>query len=328
VQGARHNIRVNYEWLLTTYDLSLAILFLDRLDNPQDRKLIRLMAFRLLTGQQADGGWSYNCSKLTEKDQEQLESLLKENALASPLELKPVDLSKLAAAGPGALAPTLKNLAVLGTPPKTRDQAFAASGADNSNTQFAFLALWAARRHGVPLDRTLALLAHRFRTSQGANGGWSYYYRGQETSTMTCAGLLGMAVDQGLINEAQGKKKGTVSNRAGRVATQDPIIKKGIAYLSQFAGKPTGSWANHGMVNLYLLWSLERVAVIYRLPKIGDKEWYPWGAEILVANQKPEGNWQGGLYPGSDSIIDTCLALLFLKRANLAKDLTAKLQMN
>jgi len=79
------------------------------------------------------------------------------------------------------------------------------------------------------------------------------------------------------------------------------------------------------MQNLYFLWSLERVAVLYNLPTIGDKDWYRWGAQVLVGNQGNKGNWTNGGYVGSTSIIDTCMALLFLKRANLVKDLTAKL---
>ena len=36
---------------------------------------------------------------------------------------------------------------------------------DNSNTQFALLALWASRRHSVPAARTLNLITRRFLTS-------------------------------------------------------------------------------------------------------------------------------------------------------------------
>ena len=49
-------------------------------------------------------------------------------------------------------------------------------GDDNSNTQFATLALWVARRHGLPVDHALARIDSRFRHSQGADGGWGYRY--------------------------------------------------------------------------------------------------------------------------------------------------------
>ena len=67
------------------------------------------------------------------------------------------------------------------------------------------------------------------------------------------------------------------------------------------------------------------MAVLYDLPTIGNKDWYRWGAEMLVANQKAQGNWENGGYHGNNPIIDTCLALLFLKRVNLVADLTTRL---
>ena len=36
--------------------------------------------------------------------------------------------------------------------------------------------------------------------------------------------------------------------------------------------------------------------------------------------------WHNGDYPGATPVTDTSFALLFLKRANLAKDLSSKLQ--
>ena len=85
-------------------------------------------------------------------------------------------------------------------------------------------------------------------------------------------------------------------------------------------------WQDHPPVNLYFLWSVERVGVIFNLKKIGGQDWYTWGSEILVANQDANGSWAEGRFHGSHPVVNTSFALLFLKRANLAKDLTAKLQ--
>ena len=70
----------------------------------------------------------------------------------------------------------------------------------------------------------------------------------------------------------------------------------------------------------YYLWSLERVAVALNLDTIGNKDWYAWGSGLLLSNQEEDGTWQGDYGTGG---VDTCFALLFLKRANLAMDLTA-----
>jgi hypothetical protein len=45
-------------------------------------------------------------------------------------------------------------------------------GGDNSNSQFAILALWAAQRYDIPMQRTLALMLRRYQSSQNADGSW------------------------------------------------------------------------------------------------------------------------------------------------------------
>jgi hypothetical protein len=191
---------------------------------------------------------------------------------------------------------------------------------DNSNTQFAILALWKAQRHGVPMKRSMNLIVRRFVTSQNGDGSWGYDYRfgggAPERPPMTCVGLIGLAVGHGMANRAAGKP------------VQDPRVRNGFVALSKHIGRPIEVPAILPMENLYFLWSVERVAVLYSLPTIGDKDWYRWGVQILVANQDRNGNWANGQYHGSSPTLDTCLALLFLKRANLAKDLTAILPIN
>jgi hypothetical protein len=71
-----------------------------------------------------------------------------------------------------------------------------------------------------------------------------------------------------------------------------------------------------------MLWSLERACVTLNLETLGKKDWYNWGAELLLANQQPNGTWQGE-YAGSGA--DTCFALLFLRKSNLARDLSGSL---
>src|SRR5205085_756945 len=58
-------VRQSCAKLDNTYDLSLAILFLDRLGDPADEKLIQGLALRLIAGQSFTGGWSYRCPVLS-----------------------------------------------------------------------------------------------------------------------------------------------------------------------------------------------------------------------------------------------------------------------
>ncbi len=42
-------------------------------------------------------------------------------------------------------------------------------------------------------------------------------------------------------------------------------------------------------------------------------------------SQRDNGSWEAGGYPGATPVNNTCFALLFLKRVNLTRDLTRKL---
>ena len=57
---------VNDEY--TTYAISLAILFFDRLGDPADTPIIQALGVRLLAGQNAAGGWTYMCPPLGADD--------------------------------------------------------------------------------------------------------------------------------------------------------------------------------------------------------------------------------------------------------------------
>jgi hypothetical protein len=128
---------------------------------------------------------------------------------------------------------------------------------------------------------------------------------------MTCAGLLGLAVDHGLDQESRGSKS-------------DDAIRKALKRLAQNVGERTRR-AKPEPTEMYFLWSVERVAVLYQLSRIEGKDWYRWGMQVLLSYQNPEGGWSlGGV--GANELSNTCFALLFLQRANLVQDLTDKLE--
>src|SRR5205085_466175 len=107
---------------------------------------------------------------------------------------------------------------------------------DNSNTQFALLALWVAGRHKVPTERALALVARRFKASQNKEGGWLYFHhpnQPQISDAMICAGLLGLAVGHGLDSGAQ-RSDSAVKK------VDDPSVKQAFEALSKCIGTPKG----------------------------------------------------------------------------------------
>jgi hypothetical protein len=324
VQQAAQLIRAKIGQLEQTYDISLAILFLDRLGDPKDPPLIQLLALRLVAGQAQTGGWNYKCPIPTIDDSATLAALLKQLQPESPEAKEPKKVW---------IPPGFQGLPVLVDPDRLplaepvirKDELFWGT-TDNSNTQFALLALWAARRHGVPLDRSFHLLVRRFETSQNADGAWGYAYRrgGGEggSPAMTGVGLIGLAVGHGLANEP--KAKGGPTTHRRRLAKDERVVK-GFAAFGNHIGVPTGRMRDLPQPSLYFMWTVERVGVLYKLKQIGKKDWYHWGAEILVANQRPDGAWDKGGYHGAVPAIDTCMALLFLKQANFTEDLTDRI---
>jgi hypothetical protein len=112
---------------------------------------------------------------------------------------------------------------------------------------------------------------------------------------------------------------------------RDKIVQLAFAGLGQTiadqirSGKGLlfASTGGHGNGDLYFLWSLERVGVVYGMDKIGGFDWYDVGSTALVRSQSPDGTWGLGNY-GAE--VNTAFAVLFLCRSNLARDLSSKVQ--
>jgi hypothetical protein len=124
---------------------------------------------------------------------------------------------------------------------------------------------------------------------------------------------------------------GASATGSGQDFGKDPQVELALLYLGMRVGNKDLASApkNGGKIihanawgDLYFLWSLERVAVVYGLTTIGGKDWYSWGADVLLGAQAGVGSWNDS-FAGP---VDTCFALLFLKRANVATDLTALLE--
>jgi hypothetical protein len=320
--------------LNTTYGTSLAILLFDRVGRKEDDPLIRTLALQLAAAQNEAGGWSYGAPPLSPQQQKKLEADLAAKST------KPVGDSTMVEQPPARPRPgqVLPRPAV----PQVR------MPGDNSNTQFALIALWVARKHGVPVDRPLALVGTHFRNTQNNNGSWAYTGGGggtQGTDSMTCAGLIGLAVARGVETTEKkaaelttdphaekalrylGDRLKTIAAQpipvAGRPGMPPPVAgRPGMAPLP-LAGRP-GIKIFSSMDDLYCFWSLERMAVLYDLKTVGGVEWHAWGTKHLLAMQNSDGSWGPGL---GGPIPSTCFALLFLKRVNLAEDLTANLRL-
>jgi len=346
IQAAANFVRsqVPLKEFINTYEVSLALLFLDRLGNKADVVNIQMLAGRLVASQTYTGGWGYRVQYLDAKQTKEILGIL------TKLEPAPLE-HMLAGRVPNMNNPFVKTTPIadwqrkrtykfpkelqylqplpcftqfgttkMADPPKAGEAAFV-DPTDNSTTQFALLALWAARRHGIPCTRTGTMTFLRFHTSQNADGSWGYPYGfggAGGSPAMINTGLLGMAVGHGLVKEMKLPDEPAVD--------EDPRILHGFKALSAHVGMPMDTVKDVPYPNMYFLWSLERVCMLYEIHTIGNKDWYRWGAEALVSNQDDMGGWfKKDSYPGAAPPIDTSFALMFLKRANLAKDLSAYL---
>ncbi|MHC4662519.1 MAG: hypothetical protein ACYS8W_12585 [Planctomycetota bacterium] len=127
------------------------------------------------------------------------------------------------------------------------------------------------------------------------------------TGSMTTSGVICMVgIKDALEKTPYGKKKGKEINKS---------IRDGCAWMAhnfKVTANPGGE--RTGWHHYYFLYGLERAAVLAMVPAFGKHEWFKEGAGLLIKQQRRDGSWlarQGTSGPN----IDTCFALLFLKRA-------------
>jgi hypothetical protein len=339
VKKAAQQVRQRVPFLRHTYSIALAILFLDRLHSdpkgkpdPEDLRLVKTLSLRLIGSQNSKAGWDYDCRILGEWEEQNLLAALEEGRYQAG------DFHQ-------------------NSRPYGRD--------DNSIGQFVTLALWASQKQKLPVRLPLLAVENRYRERQKGDGSWSYNdFNPHLRDTSTCAALIGLAVGRGVRDDKKGGVKdllkdemvvrglghlGSVVGTKHRVSAEDRARKQAYtAKMEQLmaAEERTNDPAElqrlemqiramdkaanlRGMYfdgdnwgDLYFLWSLERMAVIYDLNKIGEVDWHEWGTDLILEHQQADGSWSER-FPG---VPDTCFALLFLRRANLVKDLTNKLR--
>jgi VWFA-related protein len=185
---------------------------------------------------------------------------------------------------------------------------------DHSNTQFALLGVWAAGRHGFDPDEALKDIDQHFRSAQQSDGRWGYRPGMSGSDAMSCAGLMGLA----MAAARPGLAERQTARARGAALAHDPAFVRALRAVAQDARS-----ASHGS-DIYYLWSLERVCVALGLRSLEGFDWYGRGAQILLDRQMDDGGWppdRWGRLPGTN------LALLFLRKANLAFELERVLRL-
>ena len=188
-----------------------------------------------------------------------------------------------------------------------------ASSGDPSNSQFALLALGAAKDRGVDIDPAVFQRALRYWTErQGRGGGWAYNNQQPPSGSMTCAGIASVLISRSNIQSNLLNHADEIACCGDRETDSDPV-QQGLQWL----GKNYSIKVNPGgqkFTYFYYMYALERVGRLTGRRFIGGHDWYREGAERMVAIQDQfEGFWSGVNWE-EDRNISTSFALLFLSK--------------
>lgn len=219
-------------------------------------------------------------------------------------------------------------------------------GGDNSNTQFALLALRRAALAGfrIPEQVWKRSEAHFMKSLDLEAGGWGYGCSGSLEGvygSMTAVGVASLVICRSMLLDPE--------DAAGHPYLRDPAIARGMIWLEDhfaaalhpgiadvsLGGMPAGPDGRPGQAppppggfgglsdqcfQYYWLYAVERVGMLLGRRFIGSHDWYRAGAEWLLSQQRPDGSWinpAGAVLAPEPPFAATCFALLFLERATL-----------
>ena len=191
------------------------------------------------------------------------------------------------------------------------------AGGDNSNAQFAVLALYEAQRVGVKVNPQTWKRAYTYwKAAQNGDGSWGYVPGDAGSGSMTCAGIGGLATCSVAISEGDAQVKN------GRILccqqrSRDDALKQGLDWLGRnfsVTHNPRLPGSGHPCL-YYYLYGLERAGRLTARRFIGDHDWYREGAEFLIHEQDPLSHyWIGAWHGERNPHISTSFALLFLAK--------------
>ena len=226
------------------------------------------------------------------------------------------------------------------------DHNFEVDCGDTSITQYVIMALWAATRAGLDVPIEVWERAARWHIEkQQEDGGFAYqpfdskitlgFEYHHTTETMTAAGSSSLLIIRRMlfddadlapeIRPADSKRRFGVLERfvderpAGqkrsvkgaptlRAAAVDKALKESIRRMGAHLGDKN---PNHEKFYAYHLYTIERVAALLDVQKIGGHEWYTEGADELLQRQAPDGSWADSCQAPAA----TAMGLMFLSKA-------------
>ena len=175
--------------------------------------------------------------------------------------------------------------------------------------------------YAAPVDR-----ARGFMYIKGSPDGTE----GKATGSMTACGIANLLMCKDVLQDsAKGKKRWAENLFDSKV---EESVYDGLAWLDLNWSSFRNPHSEYGY-HIYYLYAIERAMDLYDRQLVGTHVWYNEGAQEILSRQKPVKvsdpidkrapadavYWETGDTHEPKDVLDTCFALLFLKRAT--KDL-------
>ena len=177
---------------------------------------------------------------------------------------------------------------------------------DHSVSQFGVLGTWALEQAGCEVPGNYwRYVEAAWRRHQMAGGAWGYWLKNSpgsdapDTLSMAAAGVATLYLAQEHTRLAP-QCKGNVD---------DPAIDAGLRYLGDHLTSlgQDRRW--------YTLFGVSRVGLASGYKRLGATDWFAWGADLAVHDQRPDGSWHNQRENENvNGVADTAFTLLFLSR--------------
>jgi len=174
-------------------------------------------------------------------------------------------------------------------------------------THWAILGLAACRATGIDAPEECFSRAEKYLAArQNQDGGWGYdeKLKPQSYGTMTAGSAGALAV---------------CLRASSRPVAGDERIRRASEWLAKNMKVDDRASKVLHHFQYYWIHALEMAGSLVGVERFGSRAWYDEGAAWLVEQQNADGSWGDGLdiYTGKkfERILDTCFALLFLRRA-------------
>ncbi|MFY7891683.1 MAG: DUF4159 domain-containing protein [Pirellula sp.] len=184
---------------------------------------------------------------------------------------------------------------------------------DESNTQFAVLALWEASRIGIEIPQPVIQKGRTYWLNKMSPAGtWGYRGDPKPLGSMTCAGIASMLILEDASATQDARAQGNQIQCCTQGAAEAYDLEKSLRWLADnfSVTQNPGSAAWY----MYYMYGLERVGRLSGQRFIGQHDWYREGCDAIVGpkNSRLMGVTQGSA--GIESAAARAMALLFLSK--------------